>query len=64
MECEYSLYSRAETEQSRQIAGEFGLLPSGGSHYHGANKPDIQLGFGKGSLCVPYNYAAALNAQL
>lgn len=64
MECEYSLYSRAETEQSLQIARDFGLLPSGGSDYHGANKPDIQLGLGKGGLRIPYNYAAALNAQL
>lgn len=64
MECEYSLYSREQMEISRQIAGEFGLLPSGGSDYHGANKPDIRLGFGKGNLRIPYDYAAALNAKL
>jgi hypothetical protein len=36
-----------------QIADEFGLLPSGGSDFHGANKPDIDLGTGKNNLHIP-----------
>jgi hypothetical protein len=28
-------------------------LPSGGSDYHAAKKPDISLGTGKGTLAIP-----------
>ncbi len=31
----------------RQLAEELGLLPTGGSDFHGAVKPDIQLGTGR-----------------
>ena len=36
------------------------LLLSGGSDYHGANKPNIQLGTGLGHLFVPYEIKDAL----
>ena len=62
MECIYSQYDQGQTERSHQIAASFGLLPSGGSDYHGANKPDIRLGFGKGDLRVPYDYAEKLKS--
>ena len=38
------------------LAKEFSLLKSGGSDFHGDNKPDIQLGIGKGDLLVPASY--------
>ena len=38
----------------RRIASERNLLISGGSDYHGKNKPHIQLGTGMGHLFVPY----------
>lgn len=60
MECYYSLYNNNETEKSLEIAKEFGILPSGGSDFHGSNKPDISLGFGKGNLSVPYECATSL----
>lgn len=53
MEVAYSKYDQATTELSSRIAKEFGLLPSGGSDYHGGNKPDIALGVGRGNLRVP-----------
>jgi hypothetical protein len=28
-------------------------VPTGGSDYHGAYKPDLALGTGLGDLCVP-----------
>lgn len=31
-----------------------GLLISSGSDFHGANKPDIEMGTGRGSMYVPY----------
>lgn len=32
---------------------EYHLLASGGSDFHGANKPDIDIGTGRGTLYVP-----------
>lgn len=60
MECRYSLYDAATTEKSLSMAAAFGLKPSGGSDYHGENKPDISLGFGKGGLRIPDEYVQNL----
>ena len=54
METHYSTFTPQMTEAARSLASEFGLLESGGSDFHGENKPDIQLGSGKGDLAVPY----------
>ena len=53
MEVYYPTFSEAQTALAGQIADEFGLLPSGGSDFHGANKPDIDLGTGKNNLHIP-----------
>ncbi len=60
MECRYPLYDEATTAASLALAKENGLLPGGGSDFHGSNKPDISLGVGKGNLQIPYDWAAAL----
>lgn len=56
METDYVTYDKATVERARAIAAEFGLLPSGGSDFHGTNKPDIRVGVGKGNLAVPMAY--------
>lgn len=39
-----------------RLAERFGLLVTGGSDFHGANKPNISLGTGhRGNLAVPYS---------
>lgn len=53
METVYSLYSEETSAVAKSIAREFGLCESGGSDFHGANKPDIALGTGKGNLHIP-----------
>jgi hypothetical protein len=53
MEVYYSKLTEEETELAGKIAAEFGLVKSGGSDFHGANKPDIQIGVGKGNLRMP-----------
>lgn len=63
MECRYSLYDAATTEKSLAMADAFGLIPSGGSDYHGDNKPGIALGTGRGNLAVPYEYVTMLKAH-
>ena len=56
-------YSEFSTEQERLadgLADRFGLLKSGGSDFHGATKPSIMLGYGKGALEVPFEYYESL----
>ena len=53
IEAIYSANSPGDERNLKQIAKEFDLLISGGSDYHGSNKPHLKLGVGKGSLYVP-----------
>ena len=53
METLCSSYSEEITALAASIADEFELKHSGGSDFHGSNKPDIRLGKGKGNLCIP-----------
>lgn len=64
METMYSSFSPEATETARRIAREFGLKESGGSDFHGATKPHIQLGSGKGNLAVPVPFAEALKNSI
>lgn len=60
MEVYYSGYSPERTALSQKIVREYGLLPSGGSDFHGGNKPDIRLGFGKNDLQIPMEFLESL----
>ena len=60
MECYYSSYDAEKTVISLALAARFGLLVSGGSDFHGSNKPKIKLGSGEDNLQVPYTYAKAI----
>ncbi len=53
VECYYSRHDPLETGLLVELAAEHGLVATGGSDYHGSNKPDIALGVGTGSLAVP-----------
>ena len=56
IECHYSTYSPVETKSITALAEKMGLLPSGGSDFHGKNKPNIHLGSGKSNLAIPYAF--------
>lgn len=60
METVYSKYSPEETALAIRIAQEFGLKNSGGSDFHGKNKPDIAIGTGRGDLKIPVEWMEAL----
>ena len=60
METVYSKYSPEETALAIRIAQEFGLKNSGGSDFHGQNKPDIAIGTGRGDLKIPVEWMEAL----
>lgn len=53
MECIYSTYSASETRHMKALADKYGLLPSGGSDFHGTTKPKLDLAVGYGSLVIP-----------
>ncbi|MBD5089584.1 MAG: PHP domain-containing protein [Clostridiales bacterium] len=48
----------------RQYANKYNLVMSGGSDFHGANKPLISLGTGKGNLHIPYSVLDHLKKRL
>ena len=51
-----ALYSRNKgTDEAfvRKIAHEYGLFITGGTDYHGRNKPDLEIGWGEGNLRIP-----------
>lgn len=60
MEVLYPLFDREQTALAGAIAREYRLLPSGGSDFHGANKPYINLGRGRGELAVPNEWLWAM----
>lgn len=63
METRYALFTERQLAITNAVADELGLLKSGGSDYHGANQPTIQLGVGTGNLEVPYDFLAALKER-
>ncbi len=63
IEVQYSSYSTEQRNKIMQIADKVGLFYSGGSDFHGANRPNVQLGVGKNNLNIPYAYWQALKQQ-
>ena len=63
METLYTKYSPETTRTACAMAEEFGLLQSGGSDFHGANKPDTRLGTGYGGLRVPLAFLEQLRKK-
>lgn len=53
MEAIYSMNTPGDERNMKKLAAEFDLLISGGSDFHGENKPYIHLGTGKGNLRIP-----------
>ena len=58
----YGDYGPAEQRSFLDLAERTGMLPSGGSDYHGSHKPGLQLGRGRGDLLVPDAVLAALES--
>lgn len=61
-----SIYSRSRGDDEAYftaMAESFGILISGGSDFHGTNKPDIKLGTGTGNLNIPYSILEKIKAS-
>ena len=60
IEALYSTHSPLDEERVRHMALRSHLCLSGGSDFHGSNKPAIDLGCGKGNLRIPYEILKTL----
>lgn len=56
VECAHSCFSGAQIADLERFDVSHGLLRSGGSDYHGARKPGIELGVGRGGLRIDEAY--------
>ncbi|MDO4296583.1 MAG: PHP domain-containing protein [bacterium] len=52
LECYHSSNNEYESRILKEMADSYGLLPSGGSDFHGENKPHISIGSGRGGLRI------------
>ena len=52
IEAYHSSTNSYESDRLRSMALQYDLVISGGSDFHGANKPDIELGIGRGGLKI------------
>ena len=59
----YTDYTPDMERRYRAMAKELGLTLSGGSDYHGANKPHITIGRGRGDLEIPYSVLEGLRQR-
>lgn len=50
----YNNHSQVEEDRLMQAADKFGFLISGGTDFHGENKPAIKIGVGYGNMAIPY----------
>lgn len=53
LECYYFSNTKEEEANSIALARELGLLISGGTDFHGKNKPKVRLGVGLGNMNIP-----------
>ncbi|MCD8036689.1 MAG: PHP domain-containing protein [Clostridiales bacterium] len=64
LETIYSTYTEKQSDEIRKICEYYKLLKSGGSDFHGANKPDIQIAVGRGNLRIPQEFAEKMKEAL
>lgn len=64
VEVYYSDNLPTDTAFLRRLVDEYDLLASGGTDFHGAAKPGVELGIGRGDLKIPYELVARMKARL
>lgn len=60
----YSTYSNQDMRDMQRLADQYDLLVSGGSDFHGENKPGLDLGCGYGRLYIPEEVLLKIRAAL
>ncbi len=64
VECLYSTHSKEDVFHLMRLCSELKLFPTGGSDFHGKNKPQLDLGTGYGDLRIPYSLLKAMESSL
>ncbi|GMQ57862.1 PHP domain-containing protein [Vallitalea sediminicola] len=59
----YSLYTKSQEKYLKDFADKYDLVISGGSDFHGSNKPNIDLGVGRGNLEIPYSILETIKSK-
>lgn len=60
LEAYHSDHGPEETERYLGLARKYGLRVTGGSDFHGENKPNVRLGSGPGTLSIPLSVLDSL----
>jgi len=63
IEVYYTTHTPEDTEKYRRLVQRYNLLATGGSDFHGANKPEIRIGRGTGGLTVEYRLLENLKKE-
>lgn len=63
MEVLYPMFDEMQTACAKALCEEFSILPSGGSDFHGDNKPHIKIGVGEGNLAIPEKFVKSLEKR-
>ena len=65
MERFYPNYSEEDAEFAAQMIQKYDLLPTGGTDFHGTNRPGIEMGSGmNGNITVPYAFFLGVKERL
>lgn len=64
LEVFYSSNTGFDEGYLRRFANRYGLLMTGGSDFHGSNKPNLEIGTGRGNLKVPESLLAPMRDEL
>lgn len=65
VETHYSHFTDVDQENINRFVAQTPLLHSGGSDFHGANSPGVELGTGiDGNIAVPYELITAMKQKL
>ncbi|OAM92537.1 hypothetical protein SAMN04515679_0606 [Pelosinus fermentans] len=60
----YPSYTQKDTLYAEYLSNKYDLIPSGGTDFHGKNRPNIQLGTGGNSFFVPYSIYEGIKTKL
>jgi hypothetical protein len=64
LEAYYPEHSEAQTRQFLAVAAQYRMLVTGGTDFHGAIKPNVEMGCADGTFHVPFEVYKQLVARL
>ena len=60
----YSGYDKHTEKLAHTISEKYNLIKSGGTEFHGARRPGVYFGTGRGNMCVPYEFLIDIKKEL